>query len=195
MQQNKRKGMKAETVPMTETATTKKKKKGIFGRLKKSKKKSSRKESRNVEAEMAEYDAAMAAKSVARDGRPVITSYNAHRYHPSDVRDEDSPPTSPPTPSTPERSGARGNASNGGSPSSRGSPGSRGSHGSRSKRRGTRETVVLDRPPTAKESAFGGPPRYDWVDVVSRLIRSDGFTEGLFFRYSWHRPQSQQIHA
>ena len=159
--------MKVEAGPMTETATTKKKKKGLFGRLKKSKK-SSKKESRNAEAETAEYKEAMAAKSVARDGRPVITSYNAHQFHPSDVRDEDLPSTSPPTPSTPPR-GARGYTSNG-SPSSRGtgSPNSRGSPGSRAKRRGMRETVVLDRPPTAKESAFGGPPRYDWVDVVSR---------------------------
>ena len=153
---------------MTETATTKKKKKGLFGRLKTSKK-SSKKESRNAEAETAEYKEAMAAKSVARDGRPVITSYNAHQFHPSDVRDEDLPSTSPPTPATPERSSSRGYTSNG-SPSSRGtgSPGSRGSPSSKAKRRGMRETVVLDRPPTAKESAFSGPPRYDWVDVVSR---------------------------
>jgi hypothetical protein len=30
-----------------------------------------------------------------------------------------------------------------------------------------RQEVVLTNPPTALESAFGGPPRYDWIDIVS----------------------------
>lgn len=30
-----------------------------------------------------------------------------------------------------------------------------------------RELFLLERPPTAKEAAFGGPPRYDWIDIVS----------------------------
>ena len=25
----------------------------------------------------------------------------------------------------------------------------------------------LPKPPTAREAAFGGPPRYDWIDIVS----------------------------
>jgi hypothetical protein len=29
------------------------------------------------------------------------------------------------------------------------------------------QEVVLLKPPTALESAFGGPPRYDWIDIVS----------------------------
>jgi len=30
-----------------------------------------------------------------------------------------------------------------------------------------REEVMLDKAPTAREAAFGGPPRYDWIDIVS----------------------------
>ena len=29
--------------------------------------------------------------------------------------------------------------------------------------------VKLDQAPTAREAAFGGPPRYDWIDIVSAL--------------------------
>ena len=167
--------------PMTETSTTTKKKKGLFGKLKMGKKKavSNSKESRYGEADTAEHDAAMAAKSVGRDGRPVITSYNAHQFHPSDVRDEDVLPTSSsssPTgapPTTPDRSvrstrSSRSNGTNGSYTPDR----------SRSSRRGHRGTVVLDRAPTAKESAFSGPPRYDWVDVVSDV--------GGDWPHAWH---------
>jgi hypothetical protein len=27
--------------------------------------------------------------------------------------------------------------------------------------------TILDKAPTAREAAFGGPPRYDWIDIVS----------------------------
>ena len=155
---------------MTETTTTTKKKKGLFGKLKMGKKKaeSGSKESRYGEADTAEHDAAMAAKSVGRDGRPVITSYNAHQFHPSDVRDEDVLPTSTSSsspsgapPATPDRTrSSRSTYTNG-------TNGSYTPDRSRASRRGHRETVVLDRAPTAKESAFSGPPKYDWVDVVS----------------------------
>ena len=30
-----------------------------------------------------------------------------------------------------------------------------------------RTQVRLEQAPTARESAFGGPPRYDWIDIVS----------------------------
>jgi hypothetical protein len=30
------------------------------------------------------------------------------------------------------------------------------------------EEKVLTKPPTAREAAFGGPPRYDWIDIVSK---------------------------
>jgi len=29
------------------------------------------------------------------------------------------------------------------------------------------ERIVLDAPPAAKDAAFAGPPRYDWIDIVS----------------------------
>lgn len=28
----------------------------------------------------------------------------------------------------------------------------------------------LQKPPTAREAAYGGPPRYDWIDIVSATI-------------------------
>ena len=154
---------------MTETSTathSNKKKKSLFGKLKMGKKKAA--SSQNGEADAAQHDAAMAAKSVGRDGRPVITSYNAHQFHPSDVRDEDVLPTSTSSsspsgapPATPDRTrSSRSTYTNG-------TNGSYTPDRSRASRRGHRETVVLDRAPTAKESAFSGPPKYDWVDVVS----------------------------
>jgi hypothetical protein len=30
-----------------------------------------------------------------------------------------------------------------------------------------RESVTLSKPPSAQEAAFGGPPRFDWIDIVS----------------------------
>ena len=30
-----------------------------------------------------------------------------------------------------------------------------------------RQSKVLDKAPTAREAAFAGPPRYDWIDIVS----------------------------
>ena len=30
----------------------------------------------------------------------------------------------------------------------------------------------LQKPPTAREAAYGGPPRYDWIDIVSATIKS-----------------------
>jgi hypothetical protein len=37
------------------------------------------------------------------------------------------------------------------------------------KRSVSRHTVTLEKAPTARESAFSGPPRYDWIDVVSAM--------------------------
>jgi hypothetical protein len=33
-----------------------------------------------------------------------------------------------------------------------------------------RRKVTIDKAPTARESAFSGPPRYDWIDVVSAVL-------------------------
>jgi hypothetical protein len=30
-----------------------------------------------------------------------------------------------------------------------------------------KKEVPLEKPPTAREAAYGGPPRYDWIDIVS----------------------------
>lgn len=144
-----------------ETSTApKNKKKGFFSKLKMGKKKAASSHGEADTADSAEHDAAMAARSVGRDGRPVITSYNAHQFHPSDVRDEDVSSSSPSgaPPSTPDRVRSTRTASTSGSYTP---------DRSRASRRGHRETVVLDRAPTAKEAAFSGPPKYDWVDVVS----------------------------
>jgi hypothetical protein len=40
-------------------------------------------------------------------------------------------------------------------------------------RRVKREMVVLSEAPTARDSAFSGPPRYDWIDIVSALFDSE----------------------
>ena len=34
-----------------------------------------------------------------------------------------------------------------------------------------RESVTLSKPPSAQEAAFGGPPRFDWIDIVSFMHR------------------------
>ena len=33
-----------------------------------------------------------------------------------------------------------------------------------------REMVPLEKPPPAAEAAFAGPPRYDWIDIVSHYF-------------------------
>jgi hypothetical protein len=40
-------------------------------------------------------------------------------------------------------------------------------------RRVKREMVVLSEAPAARDSAFSGPPRYDWIDIVSALFDSE----------------------
>lgn len=30
-----------------------------------------------------------------------------------------------------------------------------------------RQTILLEKPPSARDAAFVGPPRYDWIDIVS----------------------------
>jgi hypothetical protein len=30
-----------------------------------------------------------------------------------------------------------------------------------------KKEVPLEKPPTARQAAYGGPPRYDWIDIVS----------------------------
>lgn len=33
-----------------------------------------------------------------------------------------------------------------------------------------RDQITIDKAPTARESAFSGPPRYDWIDIVSNVL-------------------------
>jgi len=99
--------------------------------------------------EVQQQRAEMVARSVARDGTPVITSFNAHQFQPSDVRDEDIAPTA-----LSDGAGSPAAATSKPVPSPE-----------RSTRRGRRHTVTLDKAPTARESAYGGPPKYDWIDI------------------------------
>lgn len=117
-----------------------------------------------AEAEAAEREAELAAMSVARDGTPVISSVNAHLFQPSDVRDEDIPSSGSGEPSpTAESAGSTKLAA-----SASASPPDR---TVKAARRGRRQTITLDKPPTARESAYGGPPKYDWIDIVSIVLR------------------------
>lgn len=36
-----------------------------------------------------------------------------------------------------------------------------------------REDVTIEKAPPAREAAFGGPPRYDWIDIVSRCCSTN----------------------
>ena len=40
------------------------------------------------------------------------------------------------------------------------------------------QEVKLDQAPTAREAAFGGPPRYDWIDIVS-ASKGDALCYGI----------------
>jgi hypothetical protein len=76
-------------------------------------------------------------KAFTKDGIPVVTGDNPDDFVPSDVRK-----TTP-----------------GGSAVTKAQ--------SKKSRVAHRNIVALDKAPTARESAFSGPPRYDWIDVVS----------------------------
>ena len=44
-----------------------------------------------------------------------------------------------------------------------------------------KKTLILEKAPNARDSAFSGPPRYDWIDIVSLIL---SFV-GLCFRHRW----------
>jgi len=73
--------------------------------------------------------------SVTRDGVPVICAANGDKFHISDVRGIDQAYTKP------------------------------SKDGTRVSRRVKKESVVLTAAPSARDSAFSGPPRYDWIDI------------------------------
>jgi len=74
--------------------------------------------------------------SVARDGTPVISSLTVDHFRPSDVCHH-----------SPSRDNSKVDSYK------------------TSKSGKIRGRQVLTKPPTAKESAFSGPPRYDWIDI------------------------------
>ena len=80
--------------------------------------------------------------SVARDGTPVISGVTGDYFRPSDVYQTVSL----------DYTNTVGDSYT----------------TSTSRRR--RERRVLSEAPTAKASAFSGPPRYDWIDIVSFVI-------------------------
>mmetsp|Transcript_44104 Transcript_44104/g.134289 ORF Transcript_44104/g.134289 Transcript_44104/m.134289 type:complete len:200 (-) Transcript_44104:1060-1659(-) len=88
---------------------------------------------------------------LTKDGLPVVASSAADDFLPSDVREHDG------------RIEKRGETFLGGT--HEGVPPSPKNGMSKAAR--MRSTVVLKKAPTAKEAAFGGPPRYDWIDIVS----------------------------
>ena len=88
--------------------------------------------------------------AVAKDGTPVIAAGNADMFLPSDVVQDvkvvrrgknDTFDTAPASPDS--------------------------VNGEAKTYRGQRQMIILDRAPTAEESAYAGPPRYDWIDIVS----------------------------
>ena len=86
------------------------------------------------------HQAEHSKKSFTKDGVPVVTGDNPDDFVPSDVRQT--------TPVGPAVTKAR----------------------SKKSRAAHRNFVTLDKAPTARESAFSGPPRYDWIDVVSDVL-------------------------
>lgn len=55
-----------------------------------------------------------------------------------------------------------------------------------------RSEVILDKAPTARESAFGGPPRYDWIDIeTSAAIK----VQSVFRRIKAMKELEQKGHS
>lgn len=91
--------------------------------------------------------------TIGRDGWPVITSTDADKFKPSQVQE---------TPSEgmvdKHNSGKDGYISD--SKSSLKSPSAKSPT-----RAGKKDLVVIEEPPSARQAAFSGPPRYDWIDI------------------------------
>lgn len=142
------------------TATRSKKKKGLFSRFKKKKDKT---ETTKVEQEPETTEptpppspepsqeeprqTSKSKKSVTSKGIPVVTADNPDDFNPSDVRKTLGQPKVTSKSLKKEIK--------------------------KSKKKGPRpNSVILDKAPTAREAAFSGPPRYDWIDVVSCRFRA-----------------------
>lgn len=153
-----------------DTATATKKKKGLFSRFRKNKTKKGEKpleatpppSPQASQDDEARQSKKKSTKSVTKEGIPVITADNPDDFRASDVRK-----TTPGQPAVTK---------------------SKKAGKSKKKQRSPRPgSVVLDKPPTAREAAFSGPPRYDWIDVEVRFLADHCV---LSFRSRppwWHR--------
>lgn len=151
-----------------ETAT--KPKKGLFSRFKKKKHKTQKSSETEKPAEPtpppspepqddARKSKSKSKKSVTKKGVPVVTGDNPEDFNPSDVRK-----TTPGEPAVTSKSMKK----------------------SKKKRGPTPNSIILDKAPTARESAFSGPPRYDWIDIVRRPCAFDRRAMSLVF-FFWNR--------
>lgn len=88
-------------------------------------------------------------KSFTKKGVPVVTGDNPDDFNPSDVRK-----TTPGEPAVSSKSMKKSTKKS-----------------MKKSKKGPRpNSIVLDKAPTARESAFGGPPRYDWIDIVRTFV-------------------------
>jgi hypothetical protein len=118
-----------EAVREKEVKPQQEKKKSFMNRVRKSSKKEVVKEK---ESRAPASSKAGNSKSVTRDGVPVISTGDDHKFKPSDVRQNKS---------------------------------------QRVKKNGQKyatKSIILEQAPAAREAAFSGPPRYDWIDIVSK---------------------------
>jgi hypothetical protein len=135
------------------TATSSKKKKGLLSRFKKKKDKTETTKEEQPEpveptpppspepSQEEPRQTSKSKKSVTSKGIPVVTGDNPDDFNPSDVRKTLGGPKVTSKSLKKEMK--------------------------KSKKKAPRpNSVVLDKAPTAREAAFSGPPRYDWIDVV-----------------------------
>jgi hypothetical protein len=118
-----------EAVREREVKPQQEKKKSFINRVRKSCKKDVVKEK---ESRAPASSNAANSKSVTRDGVPVISTGDDHKFKPSDVRQNKS---------------------------------------HKVKKNGQKfatKSIILEQAPAAREAAFSGPPRYDWIDIVSQ---------------------------
>jgi hypothetical protein len=127
---------------MSKEETAPRQKKGLFSRLRRSKKDKSKQTEEFEKREESPRPWAGKNSATTRDGVPVVTGSNPDGFLPSDVRQT--------VPGGPTITGSKSKKQS--KMSSRRKP----------------QKVVLTEPPSARESAFGGPPRYDWIDIVSK---------------------------
>jgi len=168
---------------MTEaTETRTKKKKGLFSRFrKKDKKDKTEKSSSKVEKveeptpppspePQEESRQSKSKKSFTKEGIPVVTGDNPDDFVPSDARK-----TIPGEPAV-----------------------TKSKKKSKKKKAPPNTSIILDHAPTARQSAFSGPPRYDWIDVVRRLslivvlLAFDRHGQVVFFL---RKPLSISVHV